>query len=43
MERKCILCGSEIIASVNMAYTDNGIDQEPYICEFCYLNLRKTW
>jgi len=37
--RICILCGEKINEKDNIAYSDNGIDQEPYICDFCYRNL----
>jgi len=42
VKRICAFCGEEIKEIENVAYSDNGVDQDPYICEFCYLNLEKV-
>lgn len=38
--RQCILCGED--SKDSYYYTDNGVDQEPYVCDFCYDNLRRV-
>jgi hypothetical protein len=40
MKHKCLMCGTE--EEPNAWFTDNGVDDEEAICEFCFLNLRKV-